>query len=318
MHEADDKLMRVVIVHNSGAGENQYDCDSLVRLIRRAGHEVAYFSSKDAAWKGAVDGFAEVVAVAGGDGTVEQVATAIAERHLPIAVLPLGTANNISRALGQANVAFEDLVASWADAWRQPFDIGLARGPWGTFRFLESVGAGLLAESMADIKEGRADDIRQAKDADGRMAAALGLFHRRLGRMVAMRFNLSLDGRDHSGDYLLLEVLTFGAAGPNLHLAPHAELSDGLLDVVLVDEHHRRDLADHLSLSRMDPVRTSTLPVYQGRHITLSCGRCHLHLDDEVWTGQRAGEDPIVIDLIVEPQAQTFLVPRASVRPNAR
>jgi diacylglycerol kinase (ATP) len=258
------------------------------------------------------------LAAAGGDGTVEEVARAIAGRQLPIAVLPLGTANNISRALGQANVPFEDLVAGWADAWRQPFDIGLARGPWGTFRFLEGVGAGLLADGMAEIKEGRADYIRQANDADGRMAAALGLFHRLLGRMAAMRFNLSLDGRDHSGEYLLLEVLNFGAAGPNLRLAPHAEPSDGLLDVVLVDEHHRRDLADRLSLSRIDPVRTPALPVYQGRHITLSCGSCNLHLDDTVWTGQRAGEDPIVIDLVVEPQALTFLVPRASVRPNAR
>lgn len=310
--------MRVVIVHNSRAGENACDRDSLVRLIRSAGHEAAYFSSNDAPWKEAVDGCPELVAVAGGDGTVEEVATALAGRHLPIAVLPLGTANNISRALGQANIPFEDLVAGWADACRQPFDIGLARGPWGTFRFLESVGAGLLADSMAEIREGRADYIRQAKGADDRMAAALGLFHRLLGRMAAMRFNLSLDGRDHSGEYLLLEVLNFGAAGPNLRLAPHAEPSDGLLDVVLVDEHHRRELTDHLSLSRIDPVRTPALPVYRGQHVTFSCESCNLHLDDEVWTGQRAGEDPIVIDMVVEPQALTFLVPRASVRSDAR
>ena len=310
--------MRVVIVHNSRAGENQYDRDSLVRLIRRAGHEAAYFSLKDAAWKGAVYGLAELVAAAGGDGTVEEVARAIAGRHLPIAVLPLGTANNISRALGQANFPFEELVAGWADAWRQPFDIGLASGPWGTFRFLEGVGAGLLADSMAEIKEGRADYIHQTKDTDGRMAAALGLFHRLLGRMTAMRFNVSLDGCDHSGEYLLLEVLNFGAAGPNLRLAPHAEPSDGLLDVVLVDEHHRRDLADHLSLSRMNSVRMPALSVYQGRHITLSGGSCNLHLDDKVWRGPQSWAEPIVIDLVVEPQALTFLVPRASVRPNAR
>jgi diacylglycerol kinase (ATP) len=310
--------MRVVIVHNSGAGENQYDRDSLVRLIRKAGHEAAYFPLKDAAWKGAVDGFAELVAAAGGDGTVEEVARAIAGRHLPIAVLPLGTANNISRALGQANFSFVDLVAGWADAWRQPFDIGLASGPWGTFRFLEGVGAGLLADSMAEIEDGRADHIRQTRDADGRMAAALGLFHRLLGRMAAMRFNVSLDGDDRSGEYLLLEVLNFGAAGPDLRLAPHAEPSDGLLDVVLVDEHHRRDLADHLSSSRMDPVRTPPLPVYQGRHITLSCGSCNLHLDDQVWRGPQSWAEPIVIDLVVEPRALTFLMPRAPVRPDAR
>jgi diacylglycerol kinase (ATP) len=309
--------MRVVIVHNSRAGENPDDRDSLVRMIRRAGHEAAYFSLTDAAWKGAVDGLAEVVVAAGGDGTVEEVARAIAGRQLPIAVLPLGTANNISRALGQANIALEDLVAGWVDGWRQPFDIGLASGPWGTFRFLEGVGAGLLADSMAEIEEGRADDIRQANDADGRMAAALGLFHRLLGRMAAKQFSVSVDGHDHSGEYLLLEVLNFGAAGPRLRLAPHAAPSDGLLDVVLVDEHHRRDLADHLSLSRTDPERTRALPVYQGRHVTLSCGSCNLHLDDTVWTEQRAGEDPIIFDLVVEPQVLTFLVPRAPVRSTA-
>lgn len=303
--------MRVVIVHNSGAGENRYNPDSLVRLIRRAGHEAAYFSSKDAAWKGAVGDRADVVAVAGGDGTVAEVATAMAGRLVPIAVLPLGTANNISRALGQANLPLEDLVANWTAGRRQLLDIGVARGPWGMFRFLESVGAGLLAESMAEIKAGRADYIRQAKRADGRMAAALGLFRRLLGRMTAMRFDVSVDGRDRSGEYLLLEVLNFGDAGPNLRLAPDAVASDGLLDVVLVDEPHRDDLADQLSLSQTDSLHTSALPVYQGRHVTLSCERCTLHLDDEVWTQQRAGKDPIVIDLFIEPQALTFLVPRA-------
>src|SRR5437773_8069388 len=103
-----DKLMRVVIVHNSAAGENRYDRDSLVRLITRGGHETTYFASKNAAWKGAIDDRAEVVVVAGGDGTVAEVATSIVGRGVPIAVLPLGTANNISRALGQAKFTFED------------------------------------------------------------------------------------------------------------------------------------------------------------------------------------------------------------------
>jgi diacylglycerol kinase (ATP) len=299
--------MRVVIVHNARAGNQQYDGDSLVRLISRAGHDAAYFTVHDTSWKGAVGDFAEIVAAAGGDGTVEEVARAVAGRRLPIAVLPLGTANNISRALGQVNIPIEDLVAGWADARRQPFDIGLARGPWETFRFVESVGAGLLADGMAEIREGRADDIRQAGDADGRLAAARGLFHRRLGRTAPLRFNLTLDGRDLSGDYLLLEVLNFGAAGPNLRLAPHAGPSDGLLDVVLVDERHRRQLADHFLSSRIT-ASTPALPVYQGRHATLSCGGCNLHLDDEVWGGQPAGPDAVVIDLSVEPKALTFLV----------
>ena len=299
--------MRVVIVHNAGAGESEHDPESLVRLIRGAGHEVAYFSSRDAAWKAAVDNRTELVAVAGGDGTVAEVGIAMAGRQVPIAVLPLGTANNIARAVGQADGSFEDLVADWAAGRPQRFDIGVARGPWGTFRFLESVGAGLLADSMAAINEGKADHIAQTKGAAGRMAEARGLFDRLLSRMAAIPFGVSVDGHDRSGEYLLLEVLNFGASGPNLRLAPDALAFDGLLDVVLVDAHHRRDLADHLSSSPQVPA----LPVYRGRQVRLSCDRCTLHLDDEVWARQRPGEDPIVVELSIEPQALTFLVPPA-------
>ena len=117
-----------------------------------------------------------------------------------------------------------------------------------------------------------------------------------------MRFDLSIDGRDHSGEYLLLEVLNFSAAG---------------LDVVLVDEGQRRDLADHLSLSQIPTASTPALSVYQGRQITLSCGSCDLHLDDKVWPKQQSATEPIVVDLSVEPKALTFLV-RTSVHPNGR
>jgi diacylglycerol kinase (ATP) len=308
--------MRVVVIHNTNAGERHYNSDSLVGLIRRAGHEAAYFSSKDAAWKVALHGSADLVAIAGGDGTVEEVGTANAGRRMPIAVLPLGTANNISRALGQGNSSLEDLVAGWADAECQPFDIGVARGPWGTFRFLESVGVGLLADGIAEIRKDGIDAIRHARRAEDRMAAAIEWFRQLLGGMAARPCSVSLDGRDYSGEYQLLEVLNVGVVGPNLWLAPEAEPSDGLLDLVLVGEHHRRDLADHLLLSR---VHTSTpvLPVYQGRHITISCLTCNVHLDDEVWMGCWSGDEPIVIDLAVEPKALMFLVPR-SVRRNAR
>jgi diacylglycerol kinase family enzyme len=305
--------MRVVLVHNARAGESRYNRETLVHLIRRAGHEAAYFPLRDAAWMGAADTFADVVAAAGGDGTVEEVAVAMAGRQLPIAVLPLGTANNIARALGQADVPLEDLVAGWADARRQPFDIGVASGPWGTRRFLEGVGAGLLADGMSEIREGRAGSIRERRDAAGRMAAARDLFQRLRDRMAATWVDLSIDGRDLSGEYLLVEVLNFGVAGPNLRLAPQADPFDGLLDAVLVDEPHRRDLAAHLSPAPDDLARTPALPVYKGRHITLSCGDSNLHVDDEVWTEHRAGGDPISVELTIEPKALTFLAP-ASVR----
>ena len=93
-----------VIVHNSTAGEKRYDRDSLMRLIRTAGHDTAYFSSDDDAWTDAVDPFADIVAAAGGDGTVGKVAQALQCTRPACRLLccPWYAANNISRALGQA------------------------------------------------------------------------------------------------------------------------------------------------------------------------------------------------------------------------
>jgi hypothetical protein len=48
----------------------------LLSLIAVAGHDATYFSSKDARWKTALDGSADFIAVAGGDGTAEEVAAA--------------------------------------------------------------------------------------------------------------------------------------------------------------------------------------------------------------------------------------------------
>lgn len=42
----------------------------------------------------------DVIVAAGGDGTVSTAARAVAGRDIPVAILPLGTANNIARSLG--------------------------------------------------------------------------------------------------------------------------------------------------------------------------------------------------------------------------
>src|SRR6185369_915874 len=89
----------------------------------------------------------ELIVIAGGDGTVQRVATELAWRELPLAILPLGTANNIATSLGIEGPT-EALVAGWATARRSPLDLGVATGPWGTRRFIESVGGGLVSNGI--------------------------------------------------------------------------------------------------------------------------------------------------------------------------
>ena len=96
----------------------------------------------------AVRADAELIVAAGGDGTVAAVAREMPGRELALAVLPLGTANNIALSLG-CDGPLDALIEHWTQARVIHADLGVARGPWGERRFVEGVGGGLVARSIA-------------------------------------------------------------------------------------------------------------------------------------------------------------------------
>ncbi len=99
-------------------------------MIGASGHKVKYFSSKDKGWKKALDRSCDIIAVAGGDGTVDKVARHMGGRATPIAILPVGIANNIAHGVGLTGRALEQWIMEWESARRVNFDVGKATGPW--------------------------------------------------------------------------------------------------------------------------------------------------------------------------------------------
>jgi diacylglycerol kinase family enzyme len=299
--------MRVVLVHNPKSGDDDHSSEQIARLIRDAGHDVSSCCS-NTDWRQKLDGSVELVAIAGGDGTVGNVARAIAGDKVPITILPTGTANNIATWLGLSGRPPAELIAGWTSAVRRPFDLGLAHGPWGEFRFLESVGIGLLAEMMAAIDVGEAGWVNDLSRREMRINAALEVLGRVLEGSSGMRCNLELDGQQMGGEYLLVEFLNFGAAGPNLALAPAADCGDGLLDVVLVEAHQRELLEAHLTAVRAGSNDVPELPICHARHVAIEFAPNRLHLDDELWTSD-AGPARVHAAITLQPGALEFLVP---------
>lgn len=293
--------MRILLVYNSGAGDADHSRESLIGLIEQHGHDVASFAATDD-WKSAADGSVELIVAAGGDGTVGDVARHVAGSSVPVGVIPLGTANNVASALGLASLSIPELVASWACGRRRPCDIGRATGPEGVFRFIESVGVGLLAESIAAIAGGGAAHVHQPGAAGERMDAAIEVLRETLRTLEPVTADLVLDGQPIRGDYLLLEIMNFGGAGPNLSLVPHGASADGLFDVVMADDRHRTQLIEDLPRYRFPQRPAASLPMYTARHVTLTCKDCRCHVDDQL----RVCREPI--ELTVERHAVTFLV----------
>lgn len=240
--------MRVNLMHNPGAGDEEHSGERLRRTLAEAGHRVRYVDMSDGAtWRTVLTDDADLVVAAGGDGTVGQVAIAMADRDVPLAILPLGSLNNIARALG----AHDDVAAAartWPDAPRRALTIGSVRCGDRRRPFVESVGGGLLGTLLARA-EADADDPSGPR----RRPHGLGLLEDILGQAPAERWGVTVDGVDRSGAYLAVEALNIASIGPDLPLAPATDPADAHLQLVLVRDGDRAALSGALRRRRHDP-----------------------------------------------------------------
>jgi len=199
--------MRVTLIHNPGAGADEPSAGSLLALIRSAGHDAAYQSSKDDGWSAALEDPGDLVAVAGGDGTVGKVARRLIGRRVPIAILPLGTANNVSKTLGLTETPIAQLIAGWGTAHRLKFDISVASGPWGSTCLIEGLGVGLFATTMSMLDARANSDLAHSNDPEAELTSVVEILGERLHSCPAQKLNVTLDGQDLSGEYILLEAM---------------------------------------------------------------------------------------------------------------
>jgi diacylglycerol kinase (ATP) len=302
--------MRVTLIHNPGAGDDdQPGPEEIQRLVRAAGHQVIYQSCKDAQWAAALDRPCDLVAVAGGDGTLGRVAKRLAGKAVPLTALPMGTANNISRTLGLVDVPTERLIAGWSSGHRLRLDIGLARGPWGSSRFVEAAGIGLFAWTMPEADEN--PTLANLDQADRKIAYALQMLKDHVEHCPPIELEAELDGRDLSGAYVMLEVMNTHYVGPNLYLAPRADPTDGGLDVVLVRETERARLLDYLSSWQNGRMQAPELPTYRGRKLRIGWTGFHAHVDDTLWPadGQTIAEHSGTIEISIGRDDVHFLRP---------
>lgn len=301
--------MRVTLIHNPGAGkQGKQNGEQIVELLEAAGHDVRYQSSKDDGWKNALKKPADLVAVAGGDGTVARVARRMAGRGIPVAALPSGTANNISRSLGLVERPFEELVRGWPDARRVKLDVGIAKGPWGERYFVEGIGMGVFARLLASGSGKRIKKSKTKKPKE-KVDNALQRLKTRAQRMQPLEIQASLDGKDISGSYLLFEAVTIPYVGPNLFLAPDSKPGDGHFDVVLVSEAERARLVEYLETWQGNRQRLAVLPSHRGKRLVLEWSGFEMHLDDKLWPKEDAeAAAPARIEASVVDEVE-FLVP---------
>lgn len=165
----------------------------------------------------------DLVVAWGGDGTVNEVASALARTAVPLAIVPAGSGNGLARDLRiplASHAALEHARSSHV----RSIDAGQLNGRW----FFCAAGLGFDAR-VADV------------------------FDREAGGTRGLRSYVRLTARElfryGAGDYRIGErtvqrafLITFANAsqfGNGARIAPDASLDDGLLDMVVFEERSR-------------------------------------------------------------------------------
>jgi diacylglycerol kinase (ATP) len=290
--------MKTVLFHNPSAGDEGHRQEDLVALLRGAGLQVDVRDPKGDTLRDGLSMPTELMLLAGGDGTVGRIITALEQRDLQLAILPLGTANNLSRALGPWPSP-QEFAEGWAQAAQTRLNIAVAEvaeggKPFERRRFVEAVGFGAFARAVE-----HADQTGTAGVEAGRAA-----FRRILSDPPARRIGLTVDGQRQELDTLLVEVMNIPLFGPNLVLAPDANPGDGLLDVVTLAPSHRAAMLDWLHHPGSGP---PPVEIRRGATAAIDWPGGHIRLDDTPldWSG------PTRMAFRIEPEPLCFLIPPA-------
>jgi diacylglycerol kinase (ATP) len=286
--------LRVALIHSPKAGDADHSAETLTETIETAGHRVVLQATGDQPWQQGLDDSIDLVVSAGGDGTVRKVFKAVSDTGIPVTLLPLGSANNIARALGFHGDDVGRFVRSWEHGRLRPYQLGLFRTQDANESFVETIGGGLFAELLARAEE-REDDTQGEED----VMRGVRMLREIVTGAPALPWDIEVDGEDLSGELLAVEAMTVAETGPNVPLSPDAEPGDGHLDLVLVGPDQREELVSYLDARLAD--RRPEAPAFvvrTGRRIVLSPpDDSPLRLDDEVI--RRPGDARVVRDATV-------------------
>lgn len=163
----------------------------------------------------------ELPVVMSGDGLIGQVGGALAETGATMGVIPGGRGNDFARVLGIPTEPAE-AVALLAQGTTKRIDVGEVNGR--RFLCIASIGFESDANRLAN-------ETKRLKGELVYLYAGL----RTLAGWKPARFTIVLDGKpETSFEGYSVQVANSRAFGGGFFIAPHAELDDGLFDVVMV------------------------------------------------------------------------------------
>lgn len=191
----------------------------------------------------AIRGGANIVAAAGGDGTIGEIVNALVGTDVALGVIPMGTGNDFARSLG-IGTDVDRAIYNLLEGVPIAIDVGRTQGRY----FVNVAGCGLDAVVAQRVNRG----FRWLRGTYAYVVAAL----QTLLTYRATLIRLTLDNEVIETKAMLCSVANARYYGGGMRIAPDAMLTDGLYDVCLLE-----------AVGKIEFLRTFP-KVFKGRHIT--------------------------------------------------
>ncbi len=168
----------------------------------------------------------DLIAVYGGDGSIAEVAKILMGGNIPMAIIPGGTANVISKEIGipQDTVAALTLLASG-----EMECIEMDMGMLNDIPFMIRANFGIMADMVLEAD-------RELKNKVGQLAYGITAIQTML-KSELQNYEMKIDGEVIFQEGVALTITNCGSIGiGNFSFLPEISILDGYLDVILLKE----------------------------------------------------------------------------------
>lgn len=294
-------MKKVKIIYNPSSGRQTIErrLDRLCKMLLDDGYTISKFitQKKDDAKMETIKTCNEdwdLIIVSGGDGTVNEVATGIANssRKIPVAILSSGTVNDFANymKIPQNIIGFYDMIKR-----EKTIDVDLGRV--NDDYFVNVAAGGLLSNVGFQVPA-------ETKMVLGRLAYYIeGLKEITLQNFEPIKLNIQSDEYTQNTEVLLFIISNSSSIGGFKKLAPKADVLDGLLDVILIKRSGVQDLASiFFSIFSGEHINHPNVIYFKSKNIKLSTEQ-NISIDID---GEYGGKLPATFEIV--PKAFKIMV----------
>jgi len=211
------------------------------------------------------------IVAGGGDGTVNEVASALVDTNMPMLIVPAGRGNDFARSLPELEMPADYIRALSEEGVDVSVDVAM----------IESLGIFVNSVGIDDFA------VTVTKEAHGGELAYLWASLRNLFSYKDQYYEITLDEQSPiGGKFLMIAIMNGRETGGGFKITPSAKINDGLLDVCLIGEMPRkRTRLRCLALARLTGTHDTLKEV-----VMKQAKKIHIHTLNDSLTLQPDGE----------------------------